>query len=99
MKFNLSNNTWSIEDEIVGSGNKVISRFYLHPEIEVRKSEKGMTLSKNHIDLVDFIYDCKLDLQLVNTFYHDQFGVNKANKCIQVSGISPSKMEVKFKIL
>ncbi len=98
-KFNLSNNTWSIEDEIVGSGNKVISRFYLHPEIEVRKSEKGMTLSKNHIDLVDFIYDCKLDLQLVNTFYHDQFGVNKANKCIQVSGISPSKMEVKFKIL
>jgi len=98
-KFNLSNNTWSIEDEISGYGNTVVSRFYLHPEIEVRKSEKGMTLSKNHIDLVNFIYDCKLDLQLVNTFYHDQFGVNKANKCIQVSGISPSKMEVKFKIL
>ncbi len=98
-KFNLSNNTWSIEDEIVGSGNKVISRFYLHPEIEVRKSEKGMTLSKNHIDLVDLIYDRKLGLQLIHTFYHDQFGVNKANKCIQVSGISPSKMEIKFEIL
>jgi hypothetical protein len=58
-----------------------------------------MTLSKNHIDLVDFIYDCKLGLQLIDTFYHDQFGVNKANKCIHVSGISPSKMEVKFEIL
>lgn len=98
-KFNLSNNTWNIQDEITGYCNTVVSRFYLHPEIEVRKSEKGMTLSKNHTDLVDFIYDCKLDLQLINTFYHDQFGVNKANKCIQVTGISPSKMEVKFKIL
>jgi len=98
-KFNLSNNTWSIEDKISGYGNIVVSRFYLHPEIEIRKSEKGITLSKNHIDLVDFKYDRKLDLQLIDTFYHDQFGVNKANKCIQVSGISPSKMEVKFEIL
>lgn len=98
-KFNLSKNSWSIEDEISGYGNSVVSRFYLHPEIEVRKSEKGMTLSKNHIDLVDFIYDRKLGLQLIDTFYHDQFGVNKANKCIQVSGISPIKIEVKFEIL
>ena len=97
-KFTFSSNTWNIEDEISGYGNKVVSRFYLHPEIEVRKSEKGMTLSKNHIDLVDFIYDRKLDLQLIDTFYHDQFGVNKANKCIQVSGVSPCKMEVKFEI-
>lgn len=98
-KFKLTNNTWNIQDETTGYGNIVVSRFYLHPEIEVRKTEKGMTLSKNHIDLVDFIYDRKLDLQLIDTFYHDQFGVNKANKCIQLSGISPSKMEVKFEIL
>lgn len=98
-KFKLSNNTWNIQDEITGFSNKVVSRFYLHPEIEVRKSEKGMTLSKNQIDLVDFIFDRKLYLQLIDTFYHDQFGVSKANKCIQVSGISPFKMEVKFQIL
>ena len=98
-KFNLSNNTWNIEDEISGYGNTFVSRFYLHPEIEVHKNEKGLTLSKNHIDLVDFIYDRKLDLQLIDTFYHDQFGVNKPNKFIQVSGISPSKMKIKFQIL
>lgn len=98
-KFKLSNNIWNIEDEISGYSNTVFSRFYLHPEIEVRKSEKGMTLSKNNIDLVDFIYDRKLDLQLIDTLYHDQFGVNKTNKCIQISGFSPSKMEVKFEIL
>ena len=98
-KFNLSNDTWSIEDEISGYSNTVVSRFYLHPEIEVRKNAIGITFSKNHIDLIEFKYDRKLDLQLIDTFYHDQFGVNKANKCIQVSGISPCKMEVKFEIL
>ena len=98
-KFNLSNDTWSIEDEISGYNNTVVSRFYLHPEIEVRKNAIGITFSKNHIDLIEFIYDRKLDLQLIDTFFHDQFGVNKANKCIQVSGISPCKMEVKFEIL
>ena len=98
-KFNLSNNTWSIEDEIRGYSNKVVSRFYLHPEIEVRKNATGLTFSKNHIDLIEFKYDRKLDLQLIDSFYHDQFGVNKVNKCIQLSGISPIKMEVKFEII
>jgi uncharacterized heparinase superfamily protein len=98
-KFNLSNDTWSIEDDISGYSNTVVSRFYLHPEIEVRKNAIGIIFSKNHIDLIEFKYDRKLDLQLIDTFYHDQFGVNKANKCIQISGISPCKMEVKFEIL
>jgi uncharacterized heparinase superfamily protein len=98
-KFNLSNDTWIIEDEISGYSNTVVSRYYLHPEIEVRKNAIGITFSKNHIDLIEFKYDRNLDLQLIDTFYHDQFGVNKANKCIQVSGISPCKMEVKFEIL
>jgi uncharacterized heparinase superfamily protein len=35
-KFNLTNNTWNIQDETTGYGNIVVSRFYLHPEIEVR---------------------------------------------------------------
>ncbi len=98
-KFNLSNNTWNIEDKISGYGNIVISRFYLHPEIEVRKNATGIIFSKNNIDLIHFKYDHKLDLKLIDTFYHDQFGVNKANKCIQVSGMCPSKMKVKFEII
>ena len=98
-KFNLSNNTWSIEDEIVGSGNKVTSRFYLHPEIDVLKTEDGIMLSKKNIDLINLKYDFKLDFKIVNSYYHDQFGVSKFNKCIQISGISPCNMMVNFEIL
>jgi len=98
-KFNLSNNTWSIEDEIAGSGNMVTSRFYLHPEIDVLKTEVGIMLSKKNIDLINLKYDLKLDFKIVNSYYHDQFGVSKFNKCIQISGISPCNMMVNFEIL
>ena len=98
-KFNLSNNSWSIEDEIVGSGNRVISRFYLHPEIDVRKTEDGIMLSNKNIDLINLKYDFKLDFKIVNSYYHDQFGISKSNKCIQISGISPCNMMVNFEIL
>ena len=98
-KFKLFNNTWIIEDEISGHENIVVSRFYLHPEIEARTTETGVLLSKNNIDLINLNYDFKLDLKIVDSYYHDQFGVNKANKCIQLNGISPCKMIINFEII
>ncbi len=98
-KFNLSKNTWSIEDEISGRKNNIVSRFYLHPDIEVRRNKNKITLSKNQIDLINVISDYNINLRLVDSYYHDYFGVNKANKCIEVFGISPIKIIVKFEIL
>ncbi len=98
-KFNLKNNIWSIQDKISGHGNKVVSRFYLHPEIHFRKIESGIIFSKKNIDLINLKYDVTLDFKIVDSNYHDEFGVNKANKCIHISGISPCKMEVKIEIL
>ncbi len=98
-KFSFSNNTWSVEDEISGNRNTIVSRFYLHPDIEVRKIETGVILSKKNINLISLNYDFKLDLKVVDSFYHDQFGVNKANKCIELHGISPCNMNINFEIL
>lgn len=98
-KFYFSNNTWSIEDEISGYGNIVESRIYLHPEIDIRKKERDLIFSKKNIDLIKFNYDLNLDLKIIDSFYHDQFGVNKANKFIKLSGISPCNMTINFEIL
>ena len=98
-KFSLLENSWEIEDEISGLGNNILSRFYLHPEIETRKTKTGIILSNKNIDIINFTYDSDFDLEIIDTFYHDEFGVNKANKCIQVSGTSPCKIKVNFKIL
>lgn len=98
-KFYFLNNTWSIEDEISGYGNIVESRIYLHPEIDIQKKERDLIFSKKNIDLIKFNYDLNLDLKIIDSFYHDQFGVNKANKFIKLSGISPCNMTINFEIL
>ena len=96
-KFILYNNTWSIEDEISGKDNIVLSRFYLHPEIVAKKNETGILLSKNNIDLIRL--ESNLDFNLVETTYHDQFGITKVNKCIQLYGKSPIKIKIKLELL
>lgn len=98
-KFELSNNTWCIKDEVNGFGNKVVSRFYLHPEILAQKTKTGIILSKKNIDLINLKYDLKLDLKIVDSLYHDEFGVNKKNKCIIVTGISPLNLIINFEML
>ena len=91
--------TWSIEDEISGKGNIVLSRFYLHPEIVPRKNENSILLSKNNIDLIRLELASNLDLNIVETTYHDQFGITKVNRCIQLYGKSPIKMIIKLELL
>lgn len=97
--FNLNNNTWSIYDEISGLGNKIISRFYIHPEIEINIIDKELIFSKNNIDLIQFKNTSKVDFEILDTFYYDNFGVNKPNKCIQIISNSPSKIKIEFQIL
>lgn len=98
-KFCFSNNIWTIEDEVSGKMNEISSRFYLHPDIEIRKIENGLILFKKCIDLIKIVFDDKLNLKIVDSFYHDEFGVNKPNKCIQIKGVSPLNINIKFELL
>jgi uncharacterized heparinase superfamily protein len=98
-KFSLLNNIWNIEDEVTANGHIVFSRFYLHPEISAKKTENGIILSKNNIDLLKFNLNTNIDLKIIESTYHDQFGISRANNCIQLNGISPIKIEIKLELL
>jgi uncharacterized heparinase superfamily protein len=98
-KFSLLNNIWNIEDEVTANGNIVFSRFYLHPEISAKKTQNGIILSKNNIDLLKFNLNTNIDLKIIESTYHDQFGISRANNCIQLNGISPIKIEIKLELL
>ncbi len=52
--WNFNGKKWKITDYISGSNNIITSRYYLHPEIQIRKSNIGFVLSKNNFDLVLF---------------------------------------------
>jgi uncharacterized heparinase superfamily protein len=95
-KFILTKNICTIEDFISGSANKIISRFYIHPEINIRKRKSGLVFSKNNQDLVYLKYSSLLDLEIINSTYHDEFGVNRSNKCIQIKGKTPLKTSLKI---
>ena len=97
--FSLINDVWRIEDQISGNGNYVTSRFYLHPSIHIQKTEFGIVLSKSGENLINLKQEASVELNILNTTYHDEFGVTKPNKCIQLKGISPCSISIKFEIL
>jgi uncharacterized heparinase superfamily protein len=86
-KFN--GKEWQIKDSISGNNNIITSRYYLHPEIQIRKNNIGFVLSKNNFDLVFFKTNLLNDCKIIDTSYHDEFGIVKSNKCIQIITTSP----------
>jgi len=90
---------WNIQDEISGKNNHVVSRYYLHPEIQIEKSSKGFIISKNNMKLVELEFYNSNEIEILHTTYHDQFGLSKPNKCIQVKAISPCKLGIKIELL
>ncbi len=90
---------WHIQDEITGNKNQVTSRYYLHPDIQLEKSSNGFIISKNTMNLAELEICNSDEIEIFHTTFHDQFGVSKPNKCIQVKGINPCKLGIKIKIL
>lgn len=90
---------WDIKDKISGDNNMVTSRYYLHPDIQIEASSKGYILSKNSMQLAELeVYDAD-KIEIINTTYHDQFGLSKSNKCINVNAISPCEFGIKIQLL
>jgi hypothetical protein len=58
-----------------------------------------LSSSKNNIDLLKLNFHSNIDLKIIESTYHDQFGISRANNCIQLNGISPIKIEIKLELL
>jgi uncharacterized heparinase superfamily protein len=88
-----------VEDEVSGNNNIVISRYYLHPDLKIDISSRGYIISnsKSNLALVE-ILNAK-DIELTDATYHDEFGVSRLNKCIQVKTISPCKIKIRIEAL
>ncbi len=86
-KFKITRNCIQIMDEVSGKNNKVLSRFYLHPDILVIEKDNYLLLYRNNLFL------CKLKSTIlpnvIETTYYDSFGISKKNKCLVFSGKTP----------
>ena len=92
-------NGGQINDHISGSGNQVVSRYFVHPEIEILKAEKEFLFSKNGDVIAKLSLESFHDAVICESTYHDNFGSSIINKCIQITGKSPQIIKVKFQII
>ena len=88
-KRNLTVNNSNLEiiDEVSGSGNTVQSRYYLHPDILVEIQDNGILLKTSSEELAKI--RTEQIVQVLDTTYHDKFGVATKNKCLLISGTTP----------
>jgi len=92
-------NEWIIEDEISGKNNNIISRYYLHPDLQVEDNNNEYIISKNKRNLAAIKFLNTTSSDLIDSTYHDEFGISRLNKCIQVKAISPCKLTMKIELL
>lgn len=90
---------WFIEDEISGKNNHIISRYYLHPDLHIKDIGNGYVVSNNNSTLASITFLNETNIELIDSTYHDEFGVTRLNKCIQFKATSPCKITVKIEIL
>jgi uncharacterized heparinase superfamily protein len=92
-------NEWLVEDEISGDNNHVKSRYYLHPDLHIKEMINGYVVSNKNRSLASITFSNKSNIELIDSTYHDEFGVTRLNKCILLKSISPCKITVKIEIL
>jgi uncharacterized heparinase superfamily protein len=92
-------NEWFIEDEISGNNNHIISRYYLHPDLHIKEIINGYVVSNKNRTLASITFSNKSNIELIDSTYHDEFGVTRLNKCIILKSTSPCKITVKIEIL
>ena len=93
-KRNWKVNDSSIEiiDEVSGTGNSVQLRYYLHPDNHVDIHDDSLILGTSSEKLAKI--RTEQYMQVVDSTYHDKFGVSRKNKCLLITGTTPFSSKV-----
>jgi len=86
-EWTISSGNCRINDYVSGAKNKVVSRFYLHPDLEMEVNNQSVILKKYGTNLAEI--QCNRDFELVQSAYFDRFGVKRNNSCILLRGATP----------
>ncbi len=91
-KWKVNDGCLEIVDEVTGLQNSVQLRFYLHPEILIEMLDDGILLRTSLEKLAKI--RTNQDIQVVDTTYHDKFGLSQKNKCLLITGTTPFSSKV-----
>ena len=97
--WSFNGNELNIEDEISGNKNLITSRYYLHPDLEIKNQNSVYVISKNDTNLAKIEFLGATEIEIIDSTFHDEFGISKFNKCIEVKLISPCKYKIRIETL
>ena len=80
-------NEIEIIDKVSGSNNLVVSRFFIHPKVQLEPAASGLLLFMN--DLLIAIIKIPQEYSIKNSTYHDQFGISQPNQFVEIKGTTP----------
>ena len=92
-------NEWIIEDEISGKNNHISARYHLHPDLQIEDNSNGYIISNSNRILASITVLNTTNTELIDSTYHDEFGVTRLNKCIKVKASSPCKLIIRIELL
>ena len=90
--WKLNDSSIEIIDEVSGTGNSVQLRYYLHPDIHVDINDDSLILGTSSEKLAKI--RTEQYMQVVDSTYHDKFGVSRKNKCLLITGTTPFSSKV-----
>lgn len=91
-KWKVNDRFIEILDEVTGSQNSVLLRYYLHPDILIEMLDGYILLSTSLGKLAKIRTD--QNLKVVDSTYHDKFGSSQKNKCLLITGTTPFSSKV-----
>ena len=86
-EWNISKGICRIDDYVSGSNNKIISRFYLHPDLDVEMNNRILFVKKRGKNLA--VMKFEKDFELIKSTYYEKFGDRRNNLCILIRGTTP----------
>jgi len=86
-EWTISMGNCRIDDYVNGSNNKIISRFYLHPELEVEMNNRILYVKKRGENLA--VMKFEQEFELIQSSYYERFGEKRQNSCILIKGTTP----------
>ena len=87
-----------IEDLVTGGGNhRMTSRIHLHPDVEIRRIDSGLSLTLTNNNVVRFETESAFDV--VDSVYCPEFGTRVANKTIVLFDTLQNRTALQYRFL
>ncbi len=98
-EWNCSERNLEIVDVLEGQNAHAVARFFIHPNVQVLKADNGFLFRVDGTPLCKMTLSQSYASEVVDSTYHDGFGVSITNKCILFKLLAPDTLITKWEII